>query len=252
MPIDWSERIRVAPSIHACRAVVATRLRWPEHEAAMLRRLRVLDFAGELLDDSDTLELAAEQAGAAGRRAGRVGRRARGRGGAAAPTWRPRARPRPPRARRTTSSAGPDEERRYTCPSYELLRAHRPARRLADRAPRRPARLPPGRGLRGGDRQPRARAHPPARSQTAERGARVGGRAAGHRRGRGRDGPRRRRRARASSRASRRSSRSASTATGRADDGAIPHGACARFARSDARPSRSPSPSRSCCSCRRA
>ena len=63
MPIDWSERIRVAPSIHACRAVVATRLRWPEHEAAILRRLRVLNFAGELLDDSGTLEHAAEQAG---------------------------------------------------------------------------------------------------------------------------------------------------------------------------------------------
>src|SRR5688500_4829794 len=63
IPIDWSERVRVAPSVHACRAVVATRLGWPEREAAMLRRLRVLNFAGELLDDSDTLELAAEQAG---------------------------------------------------------------------------------------------------------------------------------------------------------------------------------------------
>ena len=63
MPIDWREPVRVAPSVHACRAVVAVRLRWPEREAAMLRRLRVLNFAGELLDDSDTLELAAEQAG---------------------------------------------------------------------------------------------------------------------------------------------------------------------------------------------
>jgi predicted DsbA family dithiol-disulfide isomerase len=63
MPIDWSQRVRVAPSVHACRAVVATRLRWPEREAAMLRRLRVLHFAGELLDDSDTLEIAAAQAG---------------------------------------------------------------------------------------------------------------------------------------------------------------------------------------------
>ena len=60
MPIDWRERIHVAPSVHACRAVVAVRLRGPEREAAMLRRLRVLNFAGELLDDSDTLELAAE------------------------------------------------------------------------------------------------------------------------------------------------------------------------------------------------
>ena len=81
MPIDWSERIRVAPSIHACRAVVATRLRWPEHEAAMLRRLRVLNFAGELLDDSDTLELAAEQAGLPVAELAAVGGRAGGRGG---------------------------------------------------------------------------------------------------------------------------------------------------------------------------
>ena len=35
MPIDWHERVRVAPSIHACRAVVATRLRWPDREAAI-------------------------------------------------------------------------------------------------------------------------------------------------------------------------------------------------------------------------
>jgi predicted DsbA family dithiol-disulfide isomerase len=63
MPIDTRPPLRLAPSIHACRVVVATRLRWPDREAAVLRRLRVLAFAGELLDDSDTLELAAEQAG---------------------------------------------------------------------------------------------------------------------------------------------------------------------------------------------
>jgi predicted DsbA family dithiol-disulfide isomerase len=63
MPIDTRPPLRLAPSIHACRAVVAVRLRWPDREAAMLRRLRVLAFAGALLDDSDTLELAAGQAG---------------------------------------------------------------------------------------------------------------------------------------------------------------------------------------------
>jgi predicted DsbA family dithiol-disulfide isomerase len=63
MPIDSRPPLRPAPSIHACRAVVATRLRWPAREQAILRRLRVLCFAGELLDDSDTLELAAEQSG---------------------------------------------------------------------------------------------------------------------------------------------------------------------------------------------
>ena len=106
----------------------------------MLRRLRVLNFAGELLDDSDTLELAAEQAGlpvaelAAWAAAPEVEAALR-----ADMARRAHARRRP-RARRTTSSAGPTEERRYTCPSYELMRATDPPRGLADGAPRRPAR----------------------------------------------------------------------------------------------------------------
>ena len=163
MPIDWSERIRVAPSIHACRAVVATRLRWPEHEAAMLRRLRVLNFAGELLDDSDTLELAAEQAGLP------VAELAEW---AAAPEVEAALRadmaaarsPSPASRAQDYKLGGPEEERRYTCPSYELLRATDPPADWPTARARRPARLPAGRGLRGGDRQPRARAHPPARS----------------------------------------------------------------------------------------
>ena len=63
MPIDWQERLWGPATIHACRAVVAARLRWPERADALLRRLRVLSMAGALLDDSDTLELAAGQAG---------------------------------------------------------------------------------------------------------------------------------------------------------------------------------------------
>jgi 2-hydroxychromene-2-carboxylate isomerase len=50
-------------TIHACRAVVAAGLRWPDRQDVLLGRLRVLAMAGELLDDSDTLEIAAEQAG---------------------------------------------------------------------------------------------------------------------------------------------------------------------------------------------
>jgi predicted DsbA family dithiol-disulfide isomerase len=125
MPIDWSERVRVAPSVHACRAVVATRLRWPEREAALLRRLRVLNFAGELLDDSDTLEHAAEQAGLpvaelavwadapeveAVLRQDMVGARS----------------PSPASRAQDYKLGGPEDERRYTCPSYELLRATPP------------------------------------------------------------------------------------------------------------------------------
>jgi predicted DsbA family dithiol-disulfide isomerase len=64
--IAWEQHMVVlegGASIHACRAVVATRLRWPDREAALLRRLRVLTMAGEPIDMSDTLELAAEEAG---------------------------------------------------------------------------------------------------------------------------------------------------------------------------------------------
>ncbi len=58
----WPQRGNDA-TIHACRAVVAARLRWPDREEAFLRRLQLLAAAGEMLDNSDTLELAAGQAG---------------------------------------------------------------------------------------------------------------------------------------------------------------------------------------------
>jgi predicted DsbA family dithiol-disulfide isomerase len=125
MPIDWRERVRVAPSIHACRAVVAVRLRWPEREAAMLRRLRVLNFAGELLDDSDTLELAAEQAGlpvkelAQWAAAAEVAEALRA-------DMRAARSPSPASRAQDYKLGGPREERRYTCPSYELVRGTEP------------------------------------------------------------------------------------------------------------------------------
>ena len=56
-------RDRSDATIHACRAVVGTRLRWTDREEAMLRHLQVLAQAGEMLDNSDTLEIAAERAG---------------------------------------------------------------------------------------------------------------------------------------------------------------------------------------------
>jgi predicted DsbA family dithiol-disulfide isomerase len=63
MPFSFRERAWGNATIHACRAVVAAGLRWPERQEAFLRRLRVRAMAGELLDDSDTLELAAAEAG---------------------------------------------------------------------------------------------------------------------------------------------------------------------------------------------
>jgi hypothetical protein len=59
----WPQARGSDATIHACRAVVGTRLRWADREEAMLRHLQVLAQAGELLDDSDTLEIAAERAG---------------------------------------------------------------------------------------------------------------------------------------------------------------------------------------------
>jgi hypothetical protein len=59
----WPDAPGSDATIHACRAVVGTRLRWPDRAETMLRHLQVLAHAGELLDDSDTLEIAAARAG---------------------------------------------------------------------------------------------------------------------------------------------------------------------------------------------
>ena len=184
---DRLERaVRVAPSVHACRAVVAMRLRWPEQRGG-----DAAPPAGAQLRRRAARRLRHARAGRrAGRAAGRGARR-----WADAPEVEAAMRadmaasrsPSPASRAQDYKLGGPEEERRYTCPSYELIRATAGAGRLADRRARRPAGLPPGRGLRGGDRQPRARAHPPARSAVGRRGARVGRRPARDGRGRGRD-----------------------------------------------------------------
>lgn len=62
MPIDSTPK-RAAASVHACRAVVATRLHAPERTEAILRRLRVRVMAGGLLDDPELIAGAAADAG---------------------------------------------------------------------------------------------------------------------------------------------------------------------------------------------
>jgi 2-hydroxychromene-2-carboxylate isomerase len=121
MPIDWSPRRHTAPTVHACRAVVAVRLRWPEAEDAFLRHLRVLGMGGELLDDSDTLEIAAERAGLPVAELAAF---------AAEPEVQAALEADMEVARRPSAAAeamderlgGPADERRYTCPSYEIER----------------------------------------------------------------------------------------------------------------------------------
>ncbi len=63
MPIDSSVRPRAAATAPACRAVVAARLRAPAAQDALLRAFRVRNFAGELLDEQSTVRNAAGDAG---------------------------------------------------------------------------------------------------------------------------------------------------------------------------------------------
>jgi predicted DsbA family dithiol-disulfide isomerase len=63
MPIDTEQRPRMAATVPACRAVVAARLRAPGHERRLLRRLRVRHFSGELLDEPQTIAGAARDTG---------------------------------------------------------------------------------------------------------------------------------------------------------------------------------------------
>jgi predicted DsbA family dithiol-disulfide isomerase len=63
MPIDTSPRPRVAATAPACRAVVAARLHAPEAEVALLRAFRLRTMRGELLDEASTVHGAAADVG---------------------------------------------------------------------------------------------------------------------------------------------------------------------------------------------
>src|SRR4051812_19460999 len=63
MPIDLRRRPRMMATVHACRAVVAARLRAPDRERALLRRLRIHAMAGELIDEPGVIARAAREAG---------------------------------------------------------------------------------------------------------------------------------------------------------------------------------------------
>jgi 2-hydroxychromene-2-carboxylate isomerase len=63
MPIDTRLRPRVSATLPACRAIVATRVRAPERAQALLRALQIRNFSGELLDEPETIEGAARDAG---------------------------------------------------------------------------------------------------------------------------------------------------------------------------------------------
>lgn len=63
MPISTEERPRMHATVPACRAFVAARRHAPERAKLLLRRLRVRTFAGELLDEPATIHGAARDAG---------------------------------------------------------------------------------------------------------------------------------------------------------------------------------------------
>src|SRR3954454_24510372 len=63
MPIDPRLRPRMMATVHACRAVVAARLHAPEHEQALLRRLRIHAMAGDLIDEPTVIAACAGEAG---------------------------------------------------------------------------------------------------------------------------------------------------------------------------------------------
>ena len=155
MPIHPRPYPRPASSEPACRAVVAARLHAPEAEGALLRRLRVRVMLGGLLDDPELIAGAADDVGldpdAAREWCASDEVEAALQADIAAARVTVARSPGP----RLTSSAARPNERRYTAPSYELRtagRRHRPC----------DSGLQPGRGLRDGDREPRAGARPPA------------------------------------------------------------------------------------------
>jgi hypothetical protein len=126
MPIDARPRRHAAPTVHACRAVVAVRLGWPEHEDAFLRALRVLGMGGEPLDDSDTFEHAASRAGLPVAELAAFAGREEVEAALEADVRAARD-PTPAALAQDDRLGGPAGERRYTCPSYVLERVGPPA-----------------------------------------------------------------------------------------------------------------------------
>lgn len=119
MPIHPEPYARPASSEPACRAVVAARLRAPDREERLLRRLRVRTMLGGLLDDPRLIAGAARDAELDPARLAEW---------CATPEVEAALRADVAAARDPSPAAraldhklgGPSEERRYTAPSYEL------------------------------------------------------------------------------------------------------------------------------------
>jgi hypothetical protein len=121
MPIDTSVRPRMAATIPACRAVLAARLHAPEAERALLRRLRIRHFSGQLLDEPETIHGAARDAGIDADDLDRWTAEPAVHEALSEEMVAPR---HPMSAARVLDAklANWSGERRYTCPSYEIVR----------------------------------------------------------------------------------------------------------------------------------
>ncbi len=121
MPIDTAVRPRMAATIPACRAVVATRLNAPDRMRILLRRLRVRHFRGELLDAPETIAGAAADAGIEMADLERWTADP-ATGEALAEDMATARRPMPAALVLDERLANWSGGRRYTCPSYEIER----------------------------------------------------------------------------------------------------------------------------------
>jgi predicted DsbA family dithiol-disulfide isomerase len=121
MPVDAREQPRMMATVVACRAVVAAQLHAPEQHLPLLRRLRILRFSGELIDEPAVIARAARDVGIDPARLERW---------TAEPEVETTMRESMKAARMPTPAAraldhklaGPPEERRYTCPSFRFIR----------------------------------------------------------------------------------------------------------------------------------
>jgi predicted DsbA family dithiol-disulfide isomerase len=121
MPMDTRERPRMYATLPACRAVVAARIHAPERARPLLRRLRVRNFSGQLLDEPATIAGAARDVGLDPERLEEwtydpdVER-------ALAEDMAAARRPLPAALALDYKLANWSGGRRYTCPSYEIVR----------------------------------------------------------------------------------------------------------------------------------
>jgi hypothetical protein len=122
MPIDPAPYVRPASSEPACRAVVAARLRAPELQEPLLRRLRVRVMLGGLLDDPDLIAAAARDAGLDPARLLEWCDQAEVEEALQGDIAAARA-PLPAARALDHKLGGPREQRRYTAPSYEIASA---------------------------------------------------------------------------------------------------------------------------------